>query len=527
MKSYIQLESGYPLMRRVLLIVRDGWGYSTEKVGNAVSIANTPIDDNLMKTRPWVLLKCTGNAVGVPEGTQGGSEPGHLIMGAGRIVWQPLEEINRSIDDESFFSNPALLGAINYCKEKNGKLHLMGLLSNQGIHGTTSHLYALLRLSLQKKVDAVNIHCFLDGRDVPEKSAKKFIEETQKQTKQIGIGYISTLMGRYYAMDRDNNWDRIEKAYDVLTLGIGHESDDPIKALKEAYQRGDETDYYVEPIIINQKSKESLTIDDGDSVIFWNFRSDRARQITYALTKQKFDSFVRKKTPDIHFVCMSEYDKRLDLPVAFPHKKVPNNLGKVLSDSGLKQLRIAETEKYAHVTFFFNSQIEKPNTGEDRIMIPSPKVPNYEQQPEMSANEITEKLIREIRKSKYDFILVNYANGDLVGHSANIEAGVKAVETVDSCLGTLVEEGLAMKYTILVTGDHGNIETMLYPSGEVNPSHGLNPVPFILITNDSELSGVKLRKGMSLTSIAPTILDLLDIEKPLTMTGESLIHKKI
>jgi 2,3-bisphosphoglycerate-independent phosphoglycerate mutase len=352
------------------------------------------------------------------------------------------------------------------------------------------------------------------------------IEETQKQTKEIGIGRISTLVGRYYAMDRDNNWDRIEKAYDMLTLGIGHESDNPIKALEEAYQRGDVTDYYVEPIVLRQKYKESSTINDGDSVIFWNFRSDRARQITYALTEQQFNSFIRKKTPDIHFVCMSEYDKRLDLPVAFPQKKVSNNLGQVLSFSGLKQLRIAETEKYAHVTFFFNSQVEKPNPGEDRIMIPSPKVPNYEQQPEMSANEITEKLIQEIRKGIYHFILVNYANGDLVGHSANIEAGIKAVETVDSCLGKLIEEGLTMKYTILVTGDHGNIEKMLYPNGEVNPSHGFNPVPFILITNDPDLAEAELRKGKGLTDVAPTILDLLEIDKPSMMTGESLILNK-
>ena len=513
-------------MRRVLLVVRDGWGYTEETAGNAVRMARTPVDDGLMETRPWVLLKCTGNAVGVPEGTQGGSEPGHLTMGAGRVVWQPLEAINRGIEDESFYSNPALLETVHACRRNRGRLHLMGLLSDQGIHGTTPHLYALLELARREDLDDVFIHCFLDGRDVPERSAGGFIRETLRQAEEIGVGRIASLVGRYYAMDRDTNWGRTEKAYDLLTLGIGHEADDPVEAMAEAYRRGDDTDYYVEPTVMEgEDGRPVATIEDGDSVIFWNFRSDRARQITYALTELEFDDFPRKKVPKIHFTCMSEYDKRLTLPVAFPHNKVTNNLGNILAANGLRQLRIAETEKYAHVTFFFNSQEEEPNPGEDRIMVPSPKVPSYEEKPEMSAHGITERLVQEIRRDAHDFILVNYANGDLVGHSANIEAGVKAVETVDSCLGRLVDEALARGYTLLVTGDHGNIETMLYPDGEPNPSHGLNPVPFILVSDDPELEDAELRPGQGLTSVAPTVLDLMGLEKPLEMTGESLITK--
>ncbi len=513
-------------MRRVLLVVRDGWGYTEKTAGNAVRLADTPVDDGLMETRPWVLLKCAGNAVGVPEGIQGGSEPGHLTMGAGRVVWQSLVEINRSIENETFFSNPALVAAVEHCLRNRGKLHLMGLLSDQGIHGTTSHLYALLELARRMGLDDIFIHCFLDGRDAPERSARKYLREALRQSEEVGVGRIATIVGRYYAMDRDTNWDRIESAYDLLTLGIGHGESDPLEAVTEAYRRGDDTDYYVEPTVMNDENgKPVATIDDGDSVIFWNFRSDRTRQITYALTQPEFDAFPRKKIPRIHFTCMSVYDQRLDLPVAFPQKKVDKNLGQILASHGLKQLRIAETEKYAQVTFFFNSQVEEANPGEDRIMVPSLKVPSYEEEPEMSAHGITERLIREIRRGAYDFILVNYANGDLVGHSANLEAGIKAVETVDSCLGRLIDEALAKGYTILVTGDHGNIETMIYPDGEPNPSHGLNPVPFILVSDDPELEGAELRPGQGLSSVAPTVLDLMGLEKPLEMTGESLITK--
>jgi len=511
-------------MSRVILVVRDGWGHTGETRGNAVHLARTPNHDHYTETRPHVLLKCTGHSVGVPEGTQGGSEPGHLTIGAGRVVWQPLEVINRSITDGSFPENRALVDAVEHCNRHGSDLHLMGLHSDQGIHATTFHLYALLELAKERGLERVYVHCFLDGRDVPEHSAKTYIAETLKRIEETGTGRIVSIVGRYYAMDRDTNWDRTKRAYDLLTLGTGHRETDPLEAIDNAYRRGDETDYYVEPIaMVNRDGIPVATIKDGDSVIFWNFRSDRARQVTYALTQPDFDKFPRERTPDIRFTCMSVYDQHLDLPVAYPQTEVSNNLGHILAENGLRQLRIAETEKYAHVTFFFNSQVEEPNPGEDRILVPSPKVPSYEDQPEMSAPEITERLLPEIRSGAYDFILVNYANGDLVGHSANLEAGVKAAETVDRCVGTVVEAGLEAGYTIIVTGDHGNIETMFYPDGEPNPSHGLNPVPFILISDEPRLRNAKLRQGKGLSSIAPTVLQLLRLEAPPEMTGESLI----
>ncbi len=511
--------------RRVILVVRDGWGYTEETAGNAAYIAETPNNDRYMEEYPWTLLKCTGNAVGLPEGTQGGSEPGHLTMGAGRVVWQPLEEINRSIRDGSFYKKQPFLDAIRRCRETGGKLHLAGLLSDQGIHGTTSHLYALLELARREGFERVYVHCFLDGRDVPERSAAGFLEETLVVMNEKGVGRIASMVGRYYAMDRDTNWGRTQKAYDLLTLGEGRKERDPFEALEHVYSEDPElTDYYVEPIVLTLEDGSPIaTVDDGDAFIFWNFRSDRARQLTYALIEEDFSGFSRRKVPDVFFVCMSVYDQNLDLPVAFTQNQVKNNLGQVLSAAGLRQLRIAETEKYAHVTFFFNSQIEEPNPGEDRILVPSPKVPSYEDKPEMSAYEITGRLVPEIDRDVYDFILVNYANGDLVGHSANLEAGVKACEVVDECLGRLVDAGLGMGYTVLVTGDHGNIETMFYPDGSPNPSHGFNPVPFILISGEQGLRGVKLRGGEGLSSIAPTILKLMDIPKPPEMTGEPLL----
>ncbi|MGD0803652.1 MAG: 2,3-bisphosphoglycerate-independent phosphoglycerate mutase [Candidatus Bathyarchaeia archaeon] len=508
---------------RVILVVRDGWGYSEETFGNAVRQAKVPNDTRYMLEYPWTLLKCTGNAVGLPEGTQGGSEPGHLTMGVGRIVWQPLEEINQAIYNGTFYENPALMSAIDNCRKKESALHLMGLLSDQGIHGSTFHLYSLLELAKRHAITEVYIHCFLDGRDVPERSAKGFIEETQRQIKAKGVGRIATMVGRYYAMDRDTNWDRTLKAYDLLTLGEGWKETSPLEAIDHAYQRGDPTDYYIQPIAMVEDGKPIATIDAEDAVIFWNFRSDRARQITYALTQNGFDHFPRKKFPRVHFVCMSGYDKHLNLPVAFPQNTVENNLAQILAINGLRQLRIAETEKYAHVTFFFNSQIEDPVPGEDRILVPSPKVPSYEEKPEMSAGEITKKLLPEIAKGIYDFILVNYANCDLVGHSANMFAGIKACEVVDDCVGQVVDSGLLKGYTILITGDHGNIETMFYPNGEPNPSHGTNLVPFILVSDDPNLRKVKLKDGLGLSCVSPTILKLMDIRKPPEMTADSLL----
>ncbi len=510
---------------KVILIVRDGWGYTKEKKGNAAAHAATPNNDWFESEYPWTLLKCTGNAVGLPEGTQGGSEPGHLTMGAGRVVWQPFEAINRSIKSGEFFRNEALMKAVDNCRKKGSALHLMGLFSDEGIHGTIEHLYALMELAKKNGLKKVFVHCFLDGRDVPERSAGKYIRDFEKRSKKLGVGIIASITGRYYAMDRDNNWDRTEKAYRMLVYGDGHKDEDALTALKKAYDSGDPTDYYVQPIVIADSNGEPVaTIGDGDSVIFWNFRSDRARQITYALTNKKFRHFRRGQAPNITYVCMSRYDKELNLPVAFPQLHVENNLGSVLAERGLSQLRIAETEKYAHVTFFFNSQVEKPYKGEDRILVPSPKVPSYAEKPEMSAFEITDKLVPKIRKGDYHFILVNYANGDLVGHSASMDAGVKACEAVDKCVGRVVEAALDESYVCLVTGDHGNIECMFYPNGEPNPSHGTNPVPFFLITNDEDLKEARLMKGMGLKDIAPTVLKLMGMAKPAEMDGQPIIE---
>lgn len=508
---------------RVILVVRDGWGYSEETEGNAVYIADTPNNDRYMKEYPWTTLKCTGNAVGLPEGTQGGSEPGHLTMGAGRVIWQPLEEINRAIKDGSFYEKPQFEEMVEYLERTGGRLHLGGLFSDQGIHGTTEHLYALLELAKRKGIKDVFVHCFLDGRDVPERSAKGFLKDTIKVMDEKGVGKIATMIGRYYAMDRDTNWDRSEIAYHMITLGDGIEETDPYEALDKQYADDpDLTDYYIKPIVLVEDGEPVGTVRDGDAFVLWNFRSDRSRQITYALTQQSFDGFVCRYIPKIHYVCMSVYDSNLTLPILFPQTKVQDNLGVTLSRNGLKQLRIAETEKYAHVTFFFNSQIEEPYKGEDRILVPSPKVPSYEDIPQMSAPGINEKLIPEIKREYYDFILVNYANGDLVGHSANLDAGVKSAEVVDQCLGEVVELGLQHGYTVLVTGDHGNVETMFYPDGSANPSHGFNPVPFIVISDKNGSKEVVLKENMGLSSVAPTILELLGVEKPEKMSSPSL-----
>ncbi len=517
-------EGKAKVARRILLIVRDGWGYTKDKKGNAAAHADVPNNSRYEREYPWTLLKCTGNAVGLPEGTQGGSEPGHLTMGAGRIVWQPFEDINRKIRSGEFFKNKALMLAIDNCNKNGSDLHLMGLFSDQGVHGTTEHLYALLKLAKRNGLKKVFVHAFLDGRDCPEKSASKYLSEFSKKTKKTGIGKIASICGRYYAMDRDNNWGRIEKAYRLLVFGEGFDENNAENAIKNAYRRGDKTDYYVQPIVmVDGEGKPLATIKDGDSVIFWNFRSDRSRQITHALASKKFGKFKRGKAPNMVFVCMSEYDKKFKLPVAFPQLEVKNNLGSLLAARGLKQLRIAETEKYAHVTFFFNSQVEEPNKGEDRIMVPSPKVPSYDQKPEMSAFEITDRLVPEINSAKYDFILVNYANGDLVGHSAKMGAGVKACEAVDKCVGRVVEAGLKKGYVCLLTGDHGNVECMFYPSGEPKPSHGMNPVPFFLISNESGLKKAKLKSGCGLKDIAPTIIGLMGLKKPKEMEWQSLI----
>ncbi len=504
-------------MNKVMLIIRDGWGESSKKEGNAPLLANTPNHDYYDLVYPSTLLECFGNAVGNPENTQGGSEVGHLTLGAGRIVWQPYELINQSIKNGSFFNNKVLLDAIENCKKNNSNLHISGLFSDQGIHADLRHMFAILELCKKQKFDRVYIHLCLDGRDVPEKSASKYIEMLESKINELKIGSISTVFGRYYGMDRDTNWDRTLKAYNVMVNGEGFKSTSPKKAIEEAYERGDKTDYYVQPTLIEPSF---TSIKDNDSFIWFNFRTDRSRQITSMFNN--LNCSVEHKKVKLHYVCFSSYDDSWTLPVAFTQTQVENNLGTILSKNGIKQLRISETEKYAHVTFFFNSQDDAPYEGEDRILIPSPKVPSYDMKPEMSAYELTDKLLGEIENEKYGFILVNYPNPDLVGHSGNIEATIKACEVVDECVGKVVSLALSKDYVVLLTSDHGNSENMIDELGNPDPSHGMNKVKFYLISSEAELKKVTLRPNKGLKDVAPTILKIMEIEKPKEMNGQSI-----
>lgn len=499
--------------KKVILIVRDGWGYSTNPYGNAIMEANTPNADKYLNEYPSALLKCFGNDVGNPQGAQGGSEVGHLTMGAGRIVWQPQEMINNAIKDGSFFQNPALLKAIENCKKNDSALHLAGLFSDAGVHSDVNHLYALLKLAKDNGLNKVFIHLILDGRDVPERSALGYVEKLNEKIKEIGVGEIVTVSGRYYSMDRDTNWERTALAADLWIDGEGFEANDAVEAINKAYERGEATDYYVQPTLVNRNG----LLKDKDSFIWFNFRTDRSRQITAMMTRQSLCPVEFQKNLDLTWVCLGRYDESWDLPVAFLPENVVNNLSEVLSKNDKSQVKIAETEKYAHVTFFFNSQLETEYKGEDRIMVPSPKVPSYDLQPEMSAPEVGEKVMENI--GKYDFILVNFANADLVGHSGKFEAVKKACEVVDQEVGKIVDKGLENDYVIIVGADHGNAEHMLYDNGEVDVSHGFDPVKFSFVGLETQV------KDGGLKDVAPTILEIMGIEKPAEMTGESLISQ--
>jgi len=500
----------------LILIIMDGWGISREKRGNAVELGKTPNFHYFLKKYPNALLTASGEPVGLPAGVMGNSEVGHLNIGAGRLVYQDILKITKAIKDKSFFSNKILLKAVENCKKKHSALHLMGLLSDGAVHSHMEHLFALLQLTKQNDLEKVYIHCFLDGRDVPPKSAEKYIRQLEDAIRNIGIGTIATIIGRYYAMDRDKRWERLKKAYDAIVKGEGINAYDAIEAIEKSY-RNNHTDEFVVPAVIG----DYPGVNNDDSLIFFNFRSDRARQLTWSFVEKDFPYFDRKKiSPD--FVCMCEYDNKLKVPVAFPPDRMKNTLGEVLAKNKTRQLRIAETEKYAHVTFFFNGGIEKPNRLEDRILIPSPKVVTYDMKPEMSAYEVTENVLKAIDSEKYKVIIVNFANPDMVGHTGKLAAAIKAVEAVDICVKKVVDRILSRNGTAIVMADHGNAEKMIdLRTGQPHTAHTTNPVPFILIDSQNRYKSV--RKEGILADVAPTMLQVLGINQPKEMTGKSMI----
>lgn len=498
----------------------DGWGINPDKRDNAIALARTPNNSKFFSTYPFATLKCSGEAVGLPEGVMGNSEVGHLNIGAGRVVYQDLTRINKSIRDGDFFSNKVLLDAIYNVKKKGSSLHLMGLFSDAGVHSNLSHLFAILELAKRNGINKVYIHTFLDGRDTPPRSALRYFDMLEAEIKRVGVGEVATVMGRYYAMDRDRRWERVEKAYNALVPGEGEVAKSAKEAVNNAYARG-ENDEFVLPTVIEGQGN---TLHDNDSLIFFNFRSDRAREITRAVIDDDFQGFERKKRVHVHFVCMCQYDVTINAPVAFPSQSLKNILSQVLSDRGLKQLRIAETEKYAHVTFFFNGGVEKPYPLEDRALIPSPKVPTYDLKPEMSAYEVTDRLLAELDKGIYDVVIMNYANCDMVGHTGIIKAAISAVETVDTCVGKVVDKVMGRKGTVLITADHGNAEEMVdETTKEAYTAHTTLPVPFCIVGDGSR--DARLRDGGVLADIAPTVLEILGIDKPAEMTGTSLIKR--
>ena len=506
-----------------MLMILDGFGENPNNEGNAVNLAKKPNIDKLRKICPVSHIDASGAAVGLPDGQMGNSEVGHTNIGAGRIVYQKLTKITKSIEDGDFFSIPEFTEAIENVKKNNSKLHIMGLLSDGGVHSHQRHLYGLLELAKRKGLDNnVFIHAFMDGRDTLPASGEGYIQELQEKMKEKGVGKIATLSGRYYAMDRDKRWDRVEKAYNALVKGEGVLAKDPIQAIEESYQQ-EIFDEFVVPTVITDANDQPLAkIENGDSVIFFNFRPDRARQLTRAIVDDKFDGFKTDKL-DIDFVCMTEYDDTMpNVKIAFKPEELTNTFGEVVSKLGKKQLRIAETEKYAHVTFFFNGGREEPYPGEDRILVNSPKVATYDLQPEMSAYEVTEKVVEAINSEKYDTIVLNFANTDMVGHTGNIDAAIKAVEAVDKCVGEIVEAVQKQNGVLLITADHGNAEQMIdYQTGEPLTSHTTNLVPLILVG----MENVELKDGR-LCDLTPTMLDIMEEQKPKEMTGESLLIRK-
>lgn len=507
-------------MKQIVLIILDGWGISSHEKGNAILQGKTLIMDRLLSTYPSSKLKAAGEAVGLPKGQMGNSEVGHINLGAGRIVSQPLVRINQAIDDKSFFEKKAFLESFQNVKNHNSNLHLMGLLSDGGVHSHINHLFALLELSVAKNIENIYVHAILDGRDTSPTSGIKFIKDTEKKFDKLGYGRIVSVSGRYYTMDRDNRWERVKKAYDTIVCGKGNSALSAESTVSESYKNGI-TDEFVVPTSILDKDGIPNKLEENDSFIFFNFREDRAREITHALTDREFKSFERCNYLKTHFVCMMEYEENIKASVVYPPISLKKSLGEILCDNSLKQLRIAETEKYAHVTFFFNGGREEPYKGEKRILIPSPKVATYDLKPEMSASEVTDAVIIEIENENHDVIIMNYANGDMVGHTGMLNPVIKAVEAVDKCVGRVVAAVQKVGGICMITADHGNAEQMLSKDGnEGFTAHSNNSVPFILVIPEK----VKVRNGI-LADVSPTIMDLLGIEKPKEMSGKSLLKR--
>jgi len=506
--------------RLVTLIILDGYGLNPNMEGNAVEAAYKPNIDSYVKKYPTSIVRTSGMDVGLPHGQMGNSEVGHTNIGAGRIVYQEFTRITKSIEDGDFFEKEEFVQAVENCKAHGSKLHIMGLLSDGGVHSHNTHLYALIELAKRYGLKDVFIHCFFDGRDVPPDSGIGYVKELQEKLDEIGVGKIATLMGRYYAMDRDNRWERVKKAYDAMVLGEGLTCASPPRAIEEAYAR-QEFDEFIVPTVVLENGKPVTTVDSNDSVIFFNFRPDRAREITRAFVDPDFKGFERAKGFfPLYYVCMTQYDKTLpNVHVAFKPESLTSTFGEYISRLGYRQLRIAETEKYAHVTFFFNGGVETMYEGEDRVLIPSPKVATYDLKPEMSAYEVTDEVVKRINSKQYDVIILNYANCDMVGHTGVFEAAKAAVEAIDKCVGRVVEAVQAQGGAVLITADHGNAEQMIdYETGGPFTAHTTNPVPLIGIG----LGDRKLRDGR-LADLAPTMLELLGLEKPKEMTGESLL----
>ncbi len=503
------------MAKKALLMILDGWGVGPKGPSNAIFSTPTPYLDFLCDAYPHSTLLASGEDVGLPDGQMGNSEVGHLNIGGGRVVYQDLVKINRSIEDRSILKNPEIVSAYTYAREHGKSLHIMGLTSAGGVHSSLGHLMALCDIAKEYGLERVFVHCFMDGRDTDPESGKGFVAQVEEHCRQ-SAGAIATIIGRYYAMDRNNNWDRIKVAYDMLTAGVGRKSDDMVKAIQESYDDG-VTDEFIKPIV---NTTVDGRIQEGDVVIFFNFRNDRAKQITIALTQEDKPDDGMKVIPNLQYYCMTPYDPTFKgLHVLFPKENVDNTLSEYLSSLGKRQLHIAETEKYAHVTFFFGGGREQPFEGEDRILVPSPDVPTYDLKPEMSAPEVRDKLVEAIRQEKYDFIVVNYANGDMVGHTGVYEAICKAVRTIDRCVHDTVEAARGAGYEVIIIADHGNADHAVNTDGTPNTAHSLNPVPIIYVTEDTE----RIIHSGRLADVAPTILQIMELKQPREMTGYGLI----